>query len=202
MYRVVNEGDKRDLNKPERKERMKRFSTGLAVFIAIALVVAFTGSAAADHSYVGAKGCKACHMSPKKGAQFKIWEESKHAQAYKTLATDQAKEVAAAKGIDNPQESPECLKCHVTGHGADASLFEATYSKEEGVGCESCHGAGKDYKNMKIMKDLEAAKANGLVIPDEQVCTTCHNEESPTYKPFNFEERKAAIAHPRPEGAE
>ena len=177
---------------------MRRFSTGLAVVLAIALVVAFTGSAIAEHNYVGAKGCKACHMSPKRGAQFKVWEKSRHAQAYATLASDKAKEIAAAKGIDNPQESPECLKCHVTGYGADASLFESTYKKEDGVGCESCHGAGKDFKNMKIMKDPEAAKANGLIVPDEQVCTKCHNEESPSFADFNFEEKKAEIAHPRP----
>lgn len=177
---------------------MKRFSTGLAVVLAIALVVAFAGSAIAEHNYVGVKGCKACHMSSKTGAQFKAWEKSRHARAYETLASAKAKEVATAKGIDNPQESSECLKCHVTGYGADASLIESTYKKEDGVGCESCHGAGKDYKNIKIMKDPEAAKAKGLIIPDEQVCKKCHSEESPTYTPFGYEEGKAQIAHPRP----
>jgi hypothetical protein len=137
-------------------------------------------------------------MSSKTGAQFKVWEKSRHARAYETLASAKAKEVATAKGIDNPQESPECLKCHVTGYGADASLFESTYKKEDGVGCESCHGAGKDYKNIKIMKDPEAAKAKGLIIPDEQVCKKCHSEESPTNTPFGYEEGKAQIAHPRP----
>jgi len=177
---------------------MKRFSRELAVILAIALVVAFTGSATAEHNYVGVKGCKACHMSSKRGAQFKVWEKSRHAQAYETLASDKAKEMVATKGIENPQESPKCLKCHVTGYGADASLFEATYKKEDGVGCEACHGAGKEYKNMKIMKDLEEAKAKGLIIPDEQVCKKCHNEESPSFAGFNYEEGKAEIAHPRP----
>ncbi len=179
---------------------MKRISGSgvLTIFLAAVLVAAFNTPAAAERAYVGAKGCKMCHASSSKGAQYKVWEGTRHAQAYASLGSDKASEVAAAKGIDNPQESPECLKCHVTGYGADASLFGASYSKEEGVGCESCHGPGKDYKKTKIMKDVEEAKANGLILPGEEVCRKCHNEESPFYKPFDFDERFEQIAHPRP----
>jgi hypothetical protein len=38
----------------------------------------------------------------------------------------------------------------------------------------------------------------GLVIPDEQVCIKCHNEESPDFKGFDFDEYFAKIAHPDP----
>lgn len=168
---------------------------------AVTAVAIFSTSALAEHAYVGAKGCKMCHASSTKGAQYKVWEKTKHAQAYASLATEEAKKAAAAKGIDNPRESPECLKCHVTGYGSDPSLFEPTYAKEEGVGCESCHGPGKDYKNMKIMKDIETAKANGLIIPTEEVCRKCHNEESPFYEPFDFESKFAQIAHPNPKNS-
>jgi hypothetical protein len=178
---------------------MKRFSLVLTVIVAVCLVAVFSSSAAAEHNYVGVKACKMCHMAPAKGAQFKAWEASKHSKAYETLASDEAKEAASAKGIDNPQQSAECLKCHVTGYGSDASMFEATYAQEDGVGCESCHGAGKDYKNVKIMKDVEEAKANGLIIPTEATCKKCHNEESPTFEGFNFEEMWAKIAHPKPQ---
>ncbi|UCD57238.1 MAG: cytochrome c family protein [Candidatus Hydrogenedentota bacterium] len=181
---------------------MKGFSLVLTILFAVVLAGLFSAPATAEHNYVGVKGCKMCHMSPAKGAQYKLWEESKHSRAYSDLASDKAKEVASAKGIGNPQESPECLKCHVTGYGSDPSMFEATYTKEEGVGCESCHGPGKDYKNVKIMKDVEQAKANGLIIPTEETCKKCHNPESPTFKGFNFEERKAEIAHPRPQKGE
>lgn len=182
----------------ERAESMKRFSTLLTVLAAIALVVAFTTTAAAEPNYVGAGTCKMCHNKPDKGAQYTKWQESKHSKAYSDLASDKAKELGSAGGIANPQESAECLKCHVTGYGADASRFEKKYKQEDGVGCESCHGAGKDYKNIKIMKDVEQAKAAGLLIPTEETCKKCHNEESPTYEGFNFEEMSAKIAHPRP----
>ncbi len=58
--------------------------------------------------------------------------------------------------------------------------------------------AGKDYKQMKIMKNVEEAKANGLILPDEETCKRRHNEESPFYQPFNFDERFEQIAHPNP----
>ncbi|MBI5117862.1 cytochrome c family protein [Candidatus Poribacteria bacterium] len=181
---------------------MKGFSVVLSLFLAVAVVVAFSVPAtAADHNYIGVKGCKMCHNAPDKGAQFKAWEASKHAKAYATLASPQAKEVGKAKGIANPQEAKECLKCHVTGYGLDASRFEATYTKEEGISCESCHGAGKDYKQVNIMKDLAKAKEAGLIIPDEKTCTKCHNSESPTFKSFNYQEMHKKIAHPNPQKA-
>ena len=36
-------------------------------------------------------------------------------------------------------ESLACLKCHVTASEADSSSIGATYKKEDGVTCESCH---------------------------------------------------------------
>lgn len=40
--------------------------------------------------------------------------------------------------------------------------------------CESCHGPGSEYKAMPVMKDLERAKAAGLVLPTSAFCSTCH----------------------------
>ncbi len=177
---------------------MKRFSVLLTVFAAITLVAVLSGPAVAEHAYVGVDTCKMCHKKEDKGNQYGAWAESAHARAYETLASDKAKEFATARGVANAQEAPECLKCHVTGYGADASLLGKKYKVEDGVGCESCHGAGKDYKSIKIMKDVEQAKANGLIIPTEETCTKCHNEESPAYKPFDFEAKHAVIAHPNP----
>jgi hypothetical protein len=51
---------------------------------------------------------------------------------------------------------------------------------------------------MKIMKSRELSLANGLIIPDEKVCLTCHNEKNPFHKPFNYKEAVAKIAHPIP----
>jgi hypothetical protein len=48
------------------------------------------------------------------------------------------------------------------------------------------------------MKSREKSIEKGLIIPDEALCRSCHNEESPTFKGFNYEEYLAKIAHPVP----
>ena len=124
-------------------------------------------------------------------------------KAFETLASDEAKEIAKGKGIDNPQTADECLQCHVTAFPVMADLANQKITMEEGVSCESCHGAGGDYYKKATMEAIAAGEEDGaklgLVTPDEAVCTQCHNDKSPTFKAFDFEEMSKKIAHPRPE---
>ena len=54
-------------------------------------------------------------------------------------------EIAKKMGVsDEPQLAAACLKCHVTGGGPGAAVAKS-YDLMEGVGCESCHGAGSEY---------------------------------------------------------
>jgi len=173
------------------------------VVVAVCFMMALLcldGKARADeHKYIGVSKCKICHMSESKGNQYKIWLDSKHAKAYETLASDDAKKTAERVGLKTePQKSPECLKCHVTAFGAADSLKEGSFNIADGVQCESCHGAGSDYKGMTIMKDKQKAIAVGLVIPTKEGCLKCHNSESPNYKEFNFDEYYKKIAHSIP----
>lgn len=170
------------------------------VLFAVAFLASLAATALAEeYSYVGVDGCKMCHKKEATGDQYGKWAAGPHAKAYEALGTDAAKEAAAKAGIEgNPQEAPECLKCHVTAAGVDAARLDKKYKVEDGVGCESCHGPGSEYKSMKTMKDLEAAKAAGLVMPTAETCTGCHNDASPTFKGFDFETYAAKIAHPNP----
>lgn len=153
----------------------------------------------AVYKYMGATSCKGCHNIAKRGKQFDVWSSKRHAQGYKTLANEQSGKIAKEMKIKDAQKSEKCLKCHVTGYGVPDSLFGKKYSMEEGVTCEACHGPGEKYKSIKMMKDKELALKNGLIEPTEEVCVTCHNKESPTYKPFKYVEAVKAIAHPYPE---
>jgi hypothetical protein len=156
-----------------------------------------------DHSYIGTDGCKLCHKVAAKGDQYGKWLASPHAKAYAVLADPKAKEVAAKAGVTgDPQQSEKCLSCHVTACGVKSELIGLKFKKEDGVGCESCHGPGSDYKDISTMKDKAKAIAAGLVMPTEATCKTCHNEKSPTYKPFDFAKMSAVIAHPYPKAAE
>ena len=168
------------------------------------LMVAMTPDAIATYEIMGAPKCKACHKA-KTGDQWKIWTESAHAKAFETLASEASLKIAADLGLGNPQQEESCLRCHATraSLGADAKVNDkANYADSEGVGCESCHGPGSGYRPRKIMVDPEAALAAGLIMDSSaQACIGCHNEESPTFKGFDFEQRWAEIAHPVP-GAE
>ena len=134
--------------------------------------------------YIGAAKCKMCHNSATKGAQYKKWSEAKHSKAWDLLSADEKKD-------------PKCAKCHSTFHSVEASL-RGTITEAEGVSCESCHGPGSVYKSMTIMKDQAKSIENGLTIPAEAICVKCHNDESPTFKGFDYATAVAKIAHPKP----
>ena len=151
-----------------------------------------------EHQYAGVAKCKTCHKSEAKGAQYTKWTESKHSKAYEVLASEEAIAIGKKLGVDNPQTSDQCLVCHVTAFSAPAEAKAESFDQTEGVGCEACHGPGSDYRKMKIMKDREASVAAGLIIPDEKTCISCHNEKSPSYKEFTYEEAFKVIAHPNP----
>jgi hypothetical protein len=91
------------------------------------------------------------------------------------------------------------LKCHSTAYFFTEEVKTEKIKVEDGVTCESCHGAGKKYMAKSTMEDLEKAKAGGLVHPATQSCTKCHNQESPTFKGFDEKKYVEQIAHPNPQ---
>jgi len=198
---------------------MKYFSFALVV-AAFAMLAALPAAQAADPQYIGVDACGKCHKKDKQGEQLKLWQESEHAKAYKDLGTAEAKKRAEKVGVSgDPQKAEACLVCHTTGYGQPASAFQNKFDMKDGVQCESCHGAGSEYKKKKIMKaifeesgrdnkgDSPTAKKTGLVFPDENTCKQCHVPETtfngktyknPSYKDFDYKERLDKIKHPVP----
>jgi len=131
-----------------------------------AVGILFTVSAA-DHEFVGVAKCKMCHK-----VQSTSWLASKHAKAGDLLKPEE-------------QKNPKCTECHMTGKAAE----------HPGVQCEACHGAGKDYMTMKVMKDPAASAAAGLTAKiTKDTCIKCHAAKSPSgnpnpsFKSFNYED--------------
>lgn len=175
---------------------MKRLFVNCLIVCVGMFFIAGSLFAQGNANYVGAKKCAMCHRGEKKGKVFEIWEATKHASAYKTLATPAAKEVAKKANVSgDPQKSAACLVCHVTGHGKPETAFVKGFMVEDGVQCEACHGAGSNYQKMSIMKDKKQFLANGGVLPTEKECKTCHNEKSPTYKAFDWAKYYKQIEH-------
>ena len=153
----------------------------LVVFV-VCLLFVLSLAYAAD--YVGSKKCKMCHKGAKKGEVWEKWEKGHHAKAFETLKTDADK------------KNPEGLAGHTTGFGKGGyKAGDANAAKFEGVGCESCHGPGSDYKKMSVMKDRKKAIEAGMVMPTEALCKECHNKKSPDFKGFDFKEYMKKIDH-------
>lgn len=161
------------------------------------------------YTYIGVKACaRLCHRTKKQGEQLGKWESLKHSKAYELLKSDEAKAVGKKVGLQKPpHESPECLKCHATGYDLPKERMKSRFKIEDGVQCETCHGPGEKYKPKAVMQDREKAISLGLVIGDEKLCRTCHNDKSPTWKPdryttkdgkkvgFDYEQAWKKIAH-------
>jgi hypothetical protein len=154
-------------------------------------------SFAQQYEYIGAAKCKMCHNKPQTGKQYDIWASSLHANALKSLSSQQSLDYAKKNNIADPTKEKTCLKCHATYYSVKEDLIQ-TLTAQEGVSCESCHGPGSVYKSNAIMKDQAKALASGLILPTKEVCEKCHNKENPFHKPFNFETAVAKIAHPNP----
>lgn len=192
------------------------------LFILLTAVLFMAGPSAelwaGEPAYVGVKSCSRCHKKKQQGEQFRIWENSRHAKAYRTLATAKAKEKAGRLGVQgDPRQAEACLVCHATGFGEPPSRLGRKFKLADGVQCESCHGAGANYKKKSVMKKIfrergkdrkgasATAEKTGLIIPDEQTCKTCHAKQTtrggrtfknPSYKQFNFIEDFKKIEHP------
>lgn len=177
---------------------------------------------ATDFEYVGTNKCKSCHKSAKKGEQYVKWEETSHSKAYETLLSEKALAIASDLKLESaPHESAECIVCHSVGFGSggyeikDESFYNPADDDKKGkkaakrmlnlqnVGCESCHGPGSKYKSKKVMQAVytgaTAGADVGLNTVSKETCIACHNEKSPTFKDFNYEEMVAKISHPMPE---
>ncbi len=172
------------------------------IFVSLMMVL-FLGATfaqAGNFKYVGVKKCKVCHNTKKIGKQYTIWKNGPHAKALQSLASKEAMDYAKKHGIADPSKDAKCLNCHSTQATVDKKLIDpkGKMTVAEGVSCESCHGPGSAYKKMSVMKNHKKALANGLILPTQKVCETCHNKKNPFYKPFDFKKYAAKIAHPIP----
>lgn len=175
-----------------------RFATFLAVSAAILISARAYADSRDPADYVGVKMCAICHKKDDSGNQFGKWQASPHAKAFETLGTPAAKEIGKKAGVDNPQTSGKCLKCHSTAYNFTESVATEKIKPEDSVTCESCHGPGKKYMSKNTMEDHAKAVAAGLVFPATQSCQLCHNPESPNFKGFDEKAMVEKIAHPDP----
>lgn len=135
--------------------------------LAFLACVGCVGSAMA-YDFLGSASCQACHPDA-----YAAWQESAHARSRDVLSAAQQKDV-------------RCLSCHSPNQ---------TEQRAEHVACETCHGGGQYYAASYVMKDAELARLVGLVDPSEKGCRNCHDNASPSLKPFDFAAKLKLIDH-------
>ena len=132
---------------------------------------------------VGAGKCSKCH-----GEAQDWWYSDKHAVAGKRLTGEnpKARQIAELYGIgaaNMARGDRICMSCHGT-------VDEGTkVVREQGVSCESCHGAGKKYLDPHQKGNNPVAGMTALKrAPDRaQTCIGCHRIS---------DERLLAAGHP------
>lgn len=170
--------------------------------LAAVLVAAGIAPAQEKHPvYVGVKVCATCHSDDATGNQYEVWRGTKHAQAYRVLFTPEAKAMAQLAGIlDPPEKAFICLGCHATAADAEPWERDSTFSIEDGMQCERCHGPGSEY--IDVMKDRVAARKAGLRMLTPHECALCHYAKGSHVTvhhkpPLDIEGGLRRIAHPR-----
>jgi hypothetical protein len=152
---------------------------------------------AAEPTFVGWQKCKMCHLK-----QWKSWAETPMGKALEELKPGQKVDEKTKAKLDPQKDHSQdaaCVKCHVTGFGKPGGFDPAKpVDNLTNVGCESCHGPGSAYQEVMKKKDYkrEEVIAAGLILPDQKVCETCHNKESPFFTgEFKFDKDKGIHEH-------
>jgi hypothetical protein len=128
-------------------------------------------------SITGSQKCGECHSLKNLGDQYTVWFNSKHSNAYKSLLNQIAIDYNKNNGLKLPVNEEKCLKCHTTKYSLNSENVGLYYNISEGVGCETCHGAGSLYSPSEIMKDSSLFIKFGGLIPNKNTCIKCHSEK-------------------------
>lgn len=122
--------------------------------------------------FVGSATCGGCHP-----AQLQQWQSTPHASAWQTLVDER-------RHVDL-----DCYACHATGAlSPEGPSHPAQVSQAlQGVGCESCHGAGRGHID-------DPAGVQLVADPPEAVCTQCHDGEQDEGR-FSFDKYRPHVVH-------
>lgn len=151
------------------------------------LLVASMPAAAQTPQFEGVKVCAKCH-----DLQADAWKMTPHAKAFASLKPGAKAEVKLKAKLDPEKDytqDTQCIGCHVTGYGApggyEPGMAKAAAGALAAVGCESCHGAGGEFRKLhgeaenKLKREAERTERSVLVAAGqnfdyEAACARCH----------------------------
>ncbi len=131
--------------------------------------------------YVGQSVCLECHAPGGAASACGVDPIPKHGQSFDALTREEASHIAALCGVScPPTESQICLGCHATAATTGPRWTKPTFDVNDGVQCESCHGAGsihvESFRTSRAGEPVQSAAR--LRIPDSDSCSACHRERA------------------------
>ncbi|WP_417622720.1 multiheme c-type cytochrome [Parasphingorhabdus sp.] len=164
-----------------------------------------------DGTYLGVATCGGTTCHGRQEADGKIvrqdeimrWQEEStpggaHSRAFRVLREPRSIAIAKRLGLKDAASAPECLGCHSTAAARKGPRFQ----RNDGVGCESCHGPSSAWLASHYAVGANHARnvSQGLVPLDNpkaraSVCLDCHFGSA---KKGQFvDHRIMAAGHPR-----
>jgi hypothetical protein len=161
----------------------------LVAFLTIALATVSakepTLSREEEGKFVGSVGCRSssCHGGAgEKRSQYITWSQKDfHARAYAILLDARSARIAEAVGISQPASSSRCTVCHSPFHSVAQNRLAPAAHPDEGVSCESCHGAAESWLRGHTRPDWTYAMRVSAGMHDlrnlyvrANACVPCH----------------------------
>ena len=170
-------------------------------------------------TFIGSVGCKSsgCHggAGPKR-SQYLTWSQKDyHTKAYVILLNARSDRIAESLGITaagapNPAATnSRCTICHSPFQSLPAGRLSSTAHADEGVSCESCHGAAGGWFRGHTRKDWTYNTRVGAGMRDLRslyvratACAACHQYLEPAllkagHPDLFFELDSQSIAEPK-----
>ncbi len=141
-------------------------------------------------AFVGSIGCKSssCHggAGPKR-SQYITWSlKDFHTKAYAVLLNSRSERMAEGLGIGPAQSSARCTVCHSPMQSVAPSRLTRTAPPDEGVSCETCHGAAGGWLRGHTRTDwtYNTRVAAGMrdlknLYVRANACVACHQNLAP-----------------------
>jgi cytochrome c554/c'-like protein len=141
-------------------------------------------------AFVGSIGCKSssCHggAGPRR-SQYTTWSRQDfHTKAYAVLLNSRSERIAEGLGIAAAQSSARCTICHSPLQSVPPSQLTRTAQPDEGVSCETCHGAAQGWLRGHTRPDWTYNTRIGAGMRDlrniyirANACVACHQNLAP-----------------------
>lgn len=141
-------------------------------------------------AFVGAVGCKSssCHggAGPKRSQYFTWSQKDFHTKAYAVLLNSRSERIAEGLGISAAPTSARCTVCHSPFQSVAQSRLSAGAHPDEGVSCETCHGAAGSWLRGHTRTDWTYSTRVAAGMRDLRslyvraaACVACHQNLAP-----------------------